>query len=141
VKGNYSELARQTERYAISGSTERLIQAGEITEEEAKQMMIIQAEVDGMVEERRMSSQASPEEENYANGADYEHDDVMQQEDEDDSNAYSYSYGGNYRYQTEYDDDADEREEEEEEQQQRYQRYQQRRYDDNDEDEYQNKLD
>ena len=50
VKGNYSELARQTERYAISGSTERLIQAGEITEEEAKQMMIIQAEVDGMVE-------------------------------------------------------------------------------------------
>jgi len=141
VKGNYSELARQTERYAISGSTERLIQAGEITEEEAKQMMIIQAEVDGMVEERRMSSQASPEEENYANGADYEHDDVMQQEDEDDSNAYSYSYGGNYRYQTEYDDDADEREEEEEQQQQRYQRYQQRRYDDNDEDEYQNKLD
>merc|ERR1712002_137313 len=121
VKGNYSELARQTERYAISGSTERLIQAGEITEEEAKQMMIIQAEVDGMVEERRMSSQASPEEEN-------------------DSNAYSYSYGGNYCYQTEYDDDADEREEEEEEQQQRYQRYQQRRYDDNDED-YQNKLD
>ena len=50
MKGNYSELARQTERYAISGSTERLIQAGEITEEEAKQMMIIQAEVDGMVE-------------------------------------------------------------------------------------------
>merc|ERR1712142_1091525 len=141
VKGNYSELARQTERYAISGSTERLIQAGEITEEEAKQMMIIQAEVDGMVEERRMSSQASPAEENYANGADYEHDDVMQQEDEDDSNAYSYSYGGNYRYQTEYDDDADEREEEEEEEQQRYQRYQQRRYDNNDEDEYKNKLD
>merc|ERR1719282_751435 len=116
---------------------EELIQAGEITEEEAKQMMIIQAEVDGMVEERRMSSQASPEEENYANGADYEHDDVMQQED--DSNAFSYSYGGNYRYQTEY-DDADEREEEEEEQH-RYERYQQRRYDDNDEDEYQNKLD
>merc|ERR1712121_465788 len=139
VKGNYSELARQTERYAISGSTERLIQAGEITEEEAKQMMIIQAEVDGMVEERRLSSQVSPEEENYANGVDYEHDDVMQQE-EDDSNAYSYSYGGNYRYQTEYDDDAEE-EEEEEEEQQRYQRYQQRRYDDNDEDEYQNKLD
>merc|ERR1712168_561589 len=99
VKGNYSELARQTERYAISGSTERLIQAGEISEEEAKQMMIIQAEVDGMVEERRLSSQVSPEEENYANGVDYEHDDVMQQE-EDDSNAYSYSYGGNYRYQT-----------------------------------------
>merc|ERR1712042_292449 len=139
VKGNYSELARQTERYAISGSTERLIQAGEISEEEAEQMMIIQAEVDGMVEERRLSSQVSPEEENYANGVDYEHDDVMQQE-EGDSNAYSYSYGGNYRYRTEYDDDAEE--EEEEEKQQGYQRYQQRRYDDDDdEDEYQNKLD
>merc|ERR1712228_1125796 len=56
VKGNYTELARQTERYSISGSTERLIQAGEITEEEAKQMMIIQAEVDTMVEERRTST-------------------------------------------------------------------------------------
>ena len=49
VKGNYTELARH-QRYAISGSTERLIQAGEITEDEAKQMMLIQAEVDNMVE-------------------------------------------------------------------------------------------
>jgi len=139
VKGNYSELAR-TQRYAISGSTERLIQAGEITEEEAEQMMLIQAEVDTMVEERRGSSRVDGEEENYANGCDYAHDDVMQ-EDEDDSHAYSYSYGGDsyggeYRYHTEYDDEA----EEEEEQHQRY-AYRQRGNDDDDDDEYQNKLD
>jgi len=84
VKGNYSELAR-TQRYAISGSTERLIQAGEITEEEAEQMMLIQAEVDTMVEEsgvhseRRGSSRAEGDEESYANGRDYAHDDVMQE--------------------------------------------------------------
>jgi hypothetical protein len=48
MKGNYTELAR-TGRYTISGSTERLIEAGEITEEEAKQMLLIQAEVDAMV--------------------------------------------------------------------------------------------
>jgi len=139
VKGNYSELAR-TQRYAISGSTERLIQAGEITEEEAEQMMLIQAEVDTMVEERRGSSRVDGDEENYANGRDYAHDDVMQ-EDEDDSHAYSYSYGGDsyggeYRYHTEYDDEA----EEEEEQHQRY-AYRQRGNDDDDDDEYQNKLD
>merc|ERR1712198_607503 len=139
VKGNYSELAR-TQRYAISGSTERLIQAGEITEEEAEQMMLIQAEVDTMVEERRGSSRAEGDEESYANGRDYAHDDVMQ-EDEDDSHAYSYSYGGDsyggeYRSHTEYDDEA----EEEEEQHQRY-AYRQRGNDDDDDDEYQNKLD
>merc|ERR1712142_418534 len=49
TKGNYSELAR-TGRYSISGSTEKLIQAGEITQDEAMQMLVIQAEVDTMVE-------------------------------------------------------------------------------------------
>merc|ERR1719289_854469 len=125
-KGNYTELARQTERYAISGSTERLIQAGEITEQEAKQMMIIQAEVDNMVEERRASSTVSPNEvENYANGQDYENDEVMQdpEEEEADSQAYSYSYGGNYRYHTEYDDEAEEVEEQLQQQQQQQQSY------------------
>merc|ERR1712168_1689344 len=52
IKGNYTELARSS-RYAIYGSTEKLIQAGEITEEEAKQMMLIQAEVDQMVAEQK----------------------------------------------------------------------------------------
>jgi len=149
VKGNYTELARQTERYSISGSTERLIQAGEITEQEAKQMMIIQAEVDNMVEERRASSTVSPNEvENYANGQDYENDEVMQdpEEEEADSQAYSYSYGGNYRYHTEYDDEAEEEEEQEELQQQQQQQsyaYRTQGYeeDEAEDDEYQNKLD
>merc|ERR1712198_557061 len=78
TKGNYSELAR-TGRYAISGSTEKLIQSGEITEEEAKQMLLIQAEVDTMVEDRRASSNSEGDEESYANGRDYAHDDVMQE--------------------------------------------------------------
>jgi len=162
VKGNYTELARQTERYSISGSTERLIQAGEITEEEAKQMMIIQAEVDTMVEERRTSSTVSPDAEennadgqdyenkangqdyeNYANGQDYENDEVMQEEGEEaDSQAYSYSYGGNYRYHTEYDDEAeDEEEPQQQQQQQQGYAYRQQGFEDDDDDEYQNKLD
>jgi len=64
VKGNYNELARAG-RYTISGSTERLIEAGEITEEEAKQMLLIQAEVDtmvadsGFVDAERRTSQAA----------------------------------------------------------------------------------
>jgi len=136
TKGNYTELAR-TGRYSISGSTEKLIQAGEITEDEAKQMLLIQAEVDTMVEERRTSRSDQVEESNYANGQSYYEDEVMQQ-DEDESQAYSYSYGGNYRYQNEYDDEA---EEEEEQDQRRRRAYGQYGNDDDDDEEYQNKLD
>merc|ERR1719290_243595 len=73
TKGNYTELA-QTGRYSISGSTEKLIQAGEITEDEAKQMLVIQAEVDTMVEERRTSRSDQADESNYANGQSYYED-------------------------------------------------------------------
>jgi len=141
-KGNYTELAR-TGRYTISGSTERLIENGDITEEEAKQMLLIQAEVDNMVQERRSSNKV--EDEDYARGRSYQNDEVMQQEEEegeqeeDDSQAYSYSYGGNYRYNAEY----DEEEEEEEEEQQRGYSYR-RQYgggEEEEEEEYQNKLD
>jgi len=160
VKGNYTELARH-QRYAISGSTERLIQAGEITEDEAKQMMLIQAEVDNMVEERRNSSRASQEDSNYANGMDYHHDEVMAEDDYgsnayesnayesnayDDSNSYSYSYGNEYRYQQEYDEEAEEEEDQRQQQRRQQQQQQQHRYrdhgyDDEYDDEYENKLD
>merc|ERR1712087_851293 len=148
TKGNYSELAR-TGRYSISGSTERLIENGDITEEEAKQMLLIQAEVDNMVQdsslfgaERRSSNKV--EDEDYARGRSYQNDEVMQQEEEegeqeeDDAQAYSYSYGGNYRYNAEY----DEEEEEEEEEEQRGYSYR-RQYgggEEEEEEEYQNKL-
>merc|ERR1712168_123646 len=136
AKGNYSELAR-TGRYSISGSTEKLIQAGEITQDEAMQMLVIQAEVDPMVEDRRSSRSDQADESNYANGQSYYEDEVMQQ-DEDESQTYSYSYGGNYRYQNEYDDEA----EEEEEVQDQRQRQAYRQYgNDDDDEEYQNKLD
>merc|ERR1712142_971663 len=79
-KGNYTELAR-TGRYTISGSTERLIENGDITEEEAKQMLLIQAEVDNMVQERRSSNKV--EDEDYARGRSYQNDEVMQQEEEE----------------------------------------------------------
>jgi len=140
-KGNYTELAR-TGRYTISGSTERLIENGDITEEEAKQMLLIQAEVDNMVQERRSSNKV--EDEDYARGRSYQNDEVMQQEEEegeqeeDDAQAYSYSYGGNYRYNAEYDE-----EEEEEEEEQRGYSYR-RQYgggEEEEEEEYQNKLD
>merc|ERR1712042_85043 len=140
-KGNYTELAR-TGRYTISGSTERLIENGDITEEEAKQMLLIQAEVDNMVQERRSSNKV--EDEDYARGRSYQNDEVMQQEEEegeqeeDDDQAYSYSYGGNYRYNAEYDE-----EEEEEEEEQRGYSYR-RQYgggEEEEEEEYQNKLD
>jgi len=135
TKGNYSELAR-TGRYAISGSTEKLIQSGEITEEEAKQMLLIQAEVDTMVEDRRASSNSQADESGYADGMSYYQDEVMQQDD-DESQALSYSYGGDYRYHNEYDD----AEEEEEEEDQR-QRYAYRQYgEEEEEEEYENKLD
>jgi len=78
TKGNYSELAR-TGRYSISGSTEKLIQAGEITQDEAMQMLVIQAEVDTMVEDRRSSRNSQAEESNYANGQSYYQDEVLQQ--------------------------------------------------------------
>jgi len=134
TKGNYSELAR-TGRYAISGSTEKLIQSGEITEEEAKQMLLIQAEVDTMVEDRRASSNSQADESGYADGMSYYQDEVMQQDD-DESQALSYSYGGDYRYHNEYDDA-----EEEEEEDQR-QRYAYRQYgEEEEEEEYENKLD
>jgi len=134
TKGNYSELAR-TGRYAISGSTEKLIQSGEITEEEAKQMLLIQAEVDNMVEDRRASSNSQADESGYADGMSYYQDEVMQQDD-DESQALSYSYGGDYRYHNEYDDA-----EEEEEEDQR-QRYAYRQYgEEEEEEEYENKLD
>merc|ERR1712136_648564 len=156
--GNYTELARH-QRYAISGSTERLIQAGEITEDEAKQMMLIQAEVDNMVEERRNSSRASQEDSNYANGMDYHHDEVMAEDDYgsnayesnayesnayDDSNSYSYSYGNEYRYQQEYDEEAEEVEDQRQQQrrqQQQQHRYRDHGYDDEYDEEYENKLD
>merc|ERR1719289_802624 len=134
TKGNYSELAR-TGRYAISGSTEKLIQSGEITQEEAKQMLLIQAEVDTMVEDRRASSNSQADESGYADGMSYYQDEVMQQDD-DESQALSYSYGGDYRYHNEYDDA-----EEEEEEDQR-QRYAYRQYgEEEEEEEYENKLD
>lgn len=138
TKGNYSELAR-TGRYAISGSTEKLIQAGEISEDEAKQMLLIQAEVDTMVTDRR-SSKNSAEESSFANGQDYYQDEVMQQ-DYDESEAFSYSYeshGGNYggyRNHNEYDEEA-----EEEEEQHQQQRYGYRRGQDGEDDDYENKL-
>merc|ERR1719431_1559311 len=140
TKGNYSELAR-TGRYSISGSTEKLIQAGEITQDEAMQMLVIQAEVDTMVEEsglqnadRRSSRNSQAEESNYANGQSYYQDEVLQQ-DEDESQAYSYSYGGDYQYHNEYD------EEEAGEEQEERRRYAYRQYDNDDDDEgFQNKL-
>merc|ERR1712042_430790 len=134
TKGNYSELAR-TGRYSISGSTEKLIQAGEITQDEAMQMLVIQAEVDTMVEDRRSSRNSQAEESNYANGQSYYQDEVLQQ-DEDESQAYSYSYGGDYQYHNEYD------EEEAGEEQEERRRYAYRQYDNDDDDEgFQNKLD
>lgn len=85
TKGNYTELAR-TGRYSISGSTEKLIQAGEITTAEAEQMLLIQAEVDTMVEEsgvqsaeRRTSSNSQAAESGNADGQSYDQDEVMQQ--------------------------------------------------------------
>jgi len=118
VKGNYNELARAG-RYTISGSTERLIESGEITEEEAKQMLLIQAEVDTMVAERR-TSQAAEDAVDSVDAVDavdvdddvYYRDEPMEEEDE--SQSYSYSYGGNYRYKNEYDDEEEEEEREEE---------------------------
>jgi len=125
IKGNYTELARSS-RYAISGSTEKLIQAGEITEEEAKQMMLIQAEVDQMVAEQKeqRGSQGDEEEEqnddfNYSSGFGNDYSSYYNQEEseeaEDDSYSYSYSgfggsYGnyGNYSYQSNYDEDEEE---------------------------------
>merc|ERR1719431_2203912 len=80
----------------------QLIQAGEITQDEAMQMLVIQAEVDTMVEDRRSSRNSQAEESNYANGQSYYQDEVLQQE-EDESQAYSYSYGGDYQYHNEYD--------------------------------------
>lgn len=56
----------------------------------------------------------------------------------DDDESQAYSYGGDYRYTNEYDDEAEEQKEEEE-QQQRY-AYKQYANEDDDE-EYQNKLD
>jgi len=125
IKGNYTELARSS-RYAISGSTEKLIQAGEITEEEAKQMMLIQAEVDQMVAEQKeqRGSQGDEDEEqnddfNYSSGFGNDYSSYYNQEEseeaEDDSYSYSYSgfggsYGnyGNYSYQSNYDEDEEE---------------------------------
>merc|ERR1711990_131721 len=99
-KGNYTELAR-TGRYTISGSTERLIENGDITEEEAKQMLLIQAEVDNMVQdsslfgaERRSSNKV--EDEDYARGRSYQNDEVMQQEEEEEEEQRGYSYRRQY---------------------------------------------
>merc|ERR1712050_507478 len=120
IKGNYSELAR-SQRYAISGSTEKLIQDGEITEEEAKQMMLIQAEVDQMVAERRPSKVEDEEQDvgySYSgttNGStNYYGEEAMEEPEETEDDSYSYSYSGyggnygNYRYQNQYDEDEEE---------------------------------
>merc|ERR1711931_360062 len=139
-KGNYTELAR-TGRYTISGSTERLIENGDITEEEAKQMLLIQAEVDNMVQERRSSNKV--EDEDYARGRSYQNDEVMQQEEEegeqeeDEEEEEEQQRGYSYRRQY----GGGEEEEEEEEYQRGYSYRRQYGGGEEEEEEYQNKLD